>query len=451
MYRLARTVLAASGRRLVDGRHRRLWSTAASDATAAATASAASRPLLFLERFALAPVQVTVATGTPSARDRSKSILAVPVSKSELGSASLASSLGIDEPTAALLCQDFDAKADQTAVVYRSASGSGSSSSSAAAESLEEALASNECRTPSRVLLVGVAADSSAPARAGDKEALETLDGTEAAFVQQSRARAAQASTEAALRSSIVAASAALQRLKAPSAVLPLHRWVTQQQQQQSTAASATLEPEHAVRVATQAAALSGYSFSKYLTAPKEANGAIKNEERELELLLPASLAARRHELEHVVHETLTVAQGTLYARDLGNERADVANPDFLESQAQSIAALASDRLSLSVIRGTSNLEAEGLRMLAAVGQGARWEPRLLVLEYRGGSDGNELVALIGKGLTFDSGGLNLKPTGSIEEMHMDMCGAAAVLGTIATAARLKLRKNIGMPRILQL
>ena len=449
MYRLARTVLAASGRRLVDGRHRRLWSTAASDATAAATASAASRPLLFLERFALAPVQVTVATGTPSARDRSKSILAVPVSKSELGSASLASSLGIDEPTAALLCQDFDAKADQTAVVYRSASGG--SSSSAAAESLEEALASNECRTPSRVLLVGVAADSSAPARAGDKEALETLDGTEAAFVQQSRARAAQASTEAALRSSIVAASAALQRLKAPSAVLPLHRWVTQQQQQQSTAASATLEPEHAVRVATQAAALSGYSFSKYLTAPKEANGAIKNEERELELLLPASLAARRHELEHVVHETLTVAQGTLYARDLGNERADVANPDFLESQAQSIAALASDRLSLSVIRGTSNLEAEGLRMLAAVGQGARWEPRLLVLEYRGGSDGNELVALIGKGLTFDSGGLNLKPTGSIEEMHMDMCGAAAVLGTIATAARLKLRKNIGMPRILQL
>ena len=105
------------------------------------------------------------------------------------------------------------------------------------------------------------------------------------------------------------------------------------------------------------------------------------------------------------------------------------------------------------------SLEEEGLRMLAAVGQGARTPPRLVVLEHRGAAEEVGTVALVGKGVTFDTGGLNLKPTGFIEvrdrcssplllplsrrlvprlelsdlclqDMHMDMGGAAAVSGT---------------------
>ena len=90
----------------------------------------------------------------------------------------------------------------------------------------------------------------------------------------------------------------------------------------------------------------------------------------------------------------------------------------------------------------------QGLNLLASVGQGAErttHQPRLVVMPYIGNpTQAHDRVALVGKGITFDSGGLNLKPTGFMETMHADMGGAAAVLGAMYAIIRLKLPINVG-------
>src|SRR6185312_16459298 len=83
-----------------------------------------------------------------------------------------------------------------------------------------------------------------------------------------------------------------------------------------------------------------------------------------------------------------------------------------------------------------------GMGALLAVAQGSVNPPRLIVLQYRGGKEAKPF-ALVGKGVTFDTGGMNLKPTGSMEEMKYDMCGAAGVLGAFLSAVELKLAINL--------
>lgn len=98
--------------------------------------------------------------------------------------------------------------------------------------------------------------------------------------------------------------------------------------------------------------------------------------------------------------------------------------------------------MSLRVLH-EEDLKEEGMNMFLSVGQASVCPPRLVILEYRGNANSDKKIALIGKGITFDTGGLNLKPTGSIENMHMDMCGSAAVLGAIRAASRENLKVNI--------
>ncbi|HJP98699.1 MAG TPA: leucyl aminopeptidase, partial [Rhodanobacteraceae bacterium] len=84
-----------------------------------------------------------------------------------------------------------------------------------------------------------------------------------------------------------------------------------------------------------------------------------------------------------------------------------------------------------------------GMGALLAVASGSATPPKLIVLEYRGGAEGVKPCALVGKGVTFDTGGMNLKPTGSMEEMKYDMCGAAGVLGAFLAAVEMKLPINL--------
>ena len=88
-------------------------------------------------------------------------------------------------------------------------------------------------------------------------------------------------------------------------------------------------------------------------------------------------------------------------------------------------------------------LEELGLGLLLAVGRGAEVPPRLIIIEYRGDPSSNDVTALVGKGMTYDTGGLNIKATGSMETMRSDMSGAAAVFGTMQAAAAMKLKKNL--------
>ena len=85
-----------------------------------------------------------------------------------------------------------------------------------------------------------------------------------------------------------------------------------------------------------------------------------------------------------------------------------------------------------------------GLNLFYEVGKGAVSEPRCVIVHYQGNPESNDVdVALVGKGLTFDSGGLNLKPTKYIEDMHLDKGGACAVMGALHATMEVKLEKNI--------
>lgn len=137
----------------------------------------------------------------------------------------------------------------------------------------------------------------------------------------------------------------------------------------------------------------------------------------------------------------MTIAEETIFARNLGNERSDIVNPAFMEEVAK--ASLELPNMSMRVLQ-MKDLLSEGLNMFVSVGQAATCPPRLVLLEYKGNPDAPEdCVALVGKGITFDTGGLNLKPTGSIEDMHTDMCGSAAVLGAVRAVARRGLKINL--------
>lgn len=129
-------------------------------------------------------------------------------------------------------------------------------------------------------------------------------------------------------------------------------------------------------------------------------------------------------------------------ARSLGNLRPDEGTPQFYERwMHKHIASIPNVRVR-HVIRGRA-LKDQGLRLMHAVGRSAVHEPVLVVYEYRGNKASDAATALVGKGLTFDCGGMNIKPYGAMESMHQDMMGAAAVIGTLRAVAQLQLPVNV--------
>lgn len=136
-----------------------------------------------------------------------------------------------------------------------------------------------------------------------------------------------------------------------------------------------------------------------------------------------------------------TIAESVNFTRDLINGNADDVTPQYLAETAKK---LAKEHSSLKPkILGKKELEKQGLGLLLAVSRGSACDPALILVEYKGRPNSKECIALVGKGVTYDTGGLNLKPTGSMETMKEDMSGAAAVLGTLKAAAKLKLPVNI--------
>lgn len=128
------------------------------------------------------------------------------------------------------------------------------------------------------------------------------------------------------------------------------------------------------------------------------------------------------------------IGEGTNFARDLINEPANVMNPEYFEVEARKLAK--NSLVSLKVFN-QKDLEKLGMNLILAVGRGSVCPPRLLVLDYKGSSKKPDYV-FVGKGITFDTGGYNIKPTGFMEDMKCDMSGAAAVLGTLKTLTLLK-------------
>ena len=134
------------------------------------------------------------------------------------------------------------------------------------------------------------------------------------------------------------------------------------------------------------------------------------------------------------------LAAGYALARRLAMMPGNLCTPDFLADTARGIAA----RHGLAVaVLGRAEMEREKMGSFLSVAQGTPQDPKLIVLEYRGGRDGAAPIALVGKGLCFDSGGISIKPAQGMEWMKFDMCGAAGVLGAMEAIAAMQLPVNV--------
>ncbi len=136
------------------------------------------------------------------------------------------------------------------------------------------------------------------------------------------------------------------------------------------------------------------------------------------------------------------IAEGVNFACELGNLPPNRCNPAWMAAQAKTIADSASDKVTLTVLERDAMAEL-GMGALLGVAQGSANPPKLIALEYKGGAEGAAPIALVGKGITFDTGGISIKPAASMEEMKYDMMGGASVMGAFLAAVRMALPINL--------
>lgn len=177
----------------------------------------------------------------------------------------------------------------------------------------------------------------------------------------------------------------------------------------------------------------SEYAFDKYISEKKN--------EMKLEKVYIDTKALNKEELHTITEEVKNIVDGIFLSRDLVNERAMNMYPETLANAAKENL----EHLMVKVeIFDRKKIEELGMTAFLAVSEGSVKEPRFIVMTYIGDSSSDEKIALVGKGLTYDSGGYSLKPTsGSMDTMYCDMGGAATVIGAMKSIAASKLKKNI--------
>jgi leucyl aminopeptidase len=196
----------------------------------------------------------------------------------------------------------------------------------------------------------------------------------------------------------------------------------------------------------TEGTILTDYRFDLHRSpAPDGENGGEPPAPKQLEGLIvsaPEAAGSDRAsgELETFVHDAALVAQAANAARDLQNRPANDLTPSALAEYALGLAGEI-DALSVEV-EGRAGIAARGMGAFAAVAQGSEQEPALIVLRYEppgGAVEGSPTLGFVGKAVTFDSGGISLKPGAKMAEMKFDMSGGAAVIEAVAAIARLEL------------
>ncbi|GJL80695.1 MAG: putative cytosol aminopeptidase [marine bacterium B5-7] len=134
------------------------------------------------------------------------------------------------------------------------------------------------------------------------------------------------------------------------------------------------------------------------------------------------------------------IAGGVRLARDLGNLPGNICTPSYLASEARKMQK--SHSLKVTVL-DEGRMEKLGMGSLLSVSRGSREPAKLIIMEYQGAAKSKAPIVLVGKGLTFDAGGISLKPAPAMDEMKYDMCGGASVLGTLKAVAELGLKINV--------
>ena len=176
----------------------------------------------------------------------------------------------------------------------------------------------------------------------------------------------------------------------------------------------------------------SEYSFEKYLTEKK-----IKPTVKEFYLNV---LEDNKDKAQEAIVEAKAIVEGIFLARDLVNEPAIVMTPMELANRAKE--ELTGLGVEVEVF-GRDKIEELGMTAFLSVSKGSANEPQFIVMKWNGDSESDEKLALVGKGLTFDSGGYSIKPADSMVTMHGDMAGSASVIGAMKSIAVSKVKRNV--------
>jgi leucyl aminopeptidase len=175
---------------------------------------------------------------------------------------------------------------------------------------------------------------------------------------------------------------------------------------------------------------MANYEFTQYKKEPEEGW-------KEVEEVIV--IGADSKSIQKAFEKGKIIGEEVNRCRDLANTPGGNMTPKLLAQKARDIAKNTKIK---TIILGKRDMERLKMGAVLGVAQGSSEEPQFIILEYKGGVREKPIV-FVGKGVTFDTGGLNLKPEQGISEMHMDKSGGAAVIHTVALAARLKLKKNL--------
>ena len=191
---------------------------------------------------------------------------------------------------------------------------------------------------------------------------------------------------------------------------------------------------EAAARAVVDGAYLGGYEFLKYRSTTE---GGVE----EVTIALGEELARDETILRKAVDEQRTIAETVVWTRDIANLPADTASPARLAEEARSLGKELGLKVTVFDEAKLSEMHCGGI--LAVGGGSTAHPPRMVVLEYAGGGRRGKTVAVVGKGITFDSGGISIKPAMHMQEMKFDKSGAVAVLGILRAAALLKVPPRV--------
>ncbi len=175
-----------------------------------------------------------------------------------------------------------------------------------------------------------------------------------------------------------------------------------------------------------EGAKLSLYSFDKYKKEKKSKSPNL-------------TILSSDQKISSITSKADTVSNGVIYTREIANLPPNECNPAQLAGLAKS---LSSKNKLKCVVLSKSELKQKGFGGITAVGQGSRNEPKLIVLEYNG-KKGDKPIVLVGKAVTFDTGGISIKPADKMDEMKFDKCGGCTVLGIMKAASELELPVNL--------
>ena len=191
----------------------------------------------------------------------------------------------------------------------------------------------------------------------------------------------------------------------------------------------------HAGLAAVEAALLAAWDFRELKTEGDES----APRGRVTHVRLVAHDEANQRDFQRAVDYGTITARGANVARELQTQPGNVLTPTYLAERARELGTAVG--LQVTVL-DRAGIEQAGMKALLAVAQGSSEEPRFVIMEHRRGGDARPLV-LIGKGVTFDAGGISIKPAERMEDMKYDMSGAAAVVGAMHAIAQLELKANV--------